>query len=533
MYCHDTIFKVFQERFNTAPDEVVVEFIVRGELQQSLTVGHIWAGALEVVKRLQIEEVGRGDIVPIVLGHSPWVYSAFLGSIACGAIPTILSPITSRQDPKIFEESFGKLLERLQPKLLLTNETHKSCIPITTAKCVTLDSELSRHTDEMSWEVDAPVDGDTVAFLQHSSGTTGLRKGVILTHSQVLDHLRTYAPCVQFNTGSVVASWLPLYHDMGLICSFLLPVLAGGKIVSIDPEEWVVNPTMLLDWVERKQATHMWLPNFAFHHISRFDRGAIDRDLSTLRYIVNCSEPCRAEAFDAFKEKYESSGLAKGVLQVCYAMAETVFAVTQSKYGQSVKKWTSPTGQTYVSSGVPLNGVDVTILNSRTGEKLPEGEIGEIAVSAGVLFGGYFKDEEKSINCFKHDCYITGDLGFYNAGELFVIGRVDDIVPVNGKNIVAHEIEGHLSTIIGVKPGRVLVYGHYNSALGASQLRVAYEAEAEADPKKMQGEIMKHVSAFAGVAPAKVIALPQAFLLKSTSGKIAREASVKKISDLT
>ena len=166
------------------------------------------------------------------------------------------------------------------------------------------------------------------------AGTTGLKKGVVITWGQLEAQVVSYAKALEFGPEDKVASWLPLYHDMGLITGFLMPVSLGAMVISLDPFEWVARPAMLLKAIETYGATLCWLPNFAFAHLVRTAEEGKAHDLSSMRAFVNCSEPCKAETFEGFLERFPA-GVAAGQLQTCYAMAESVFAVTQSRLGEA------------------------------------------------------------------------------------------------------------------------------------------------------------------------------------------------------
>ena len=352
----------------------------------------------------------------------------------------------------------------------------------------------------------------------------------MLTHDAVLRQIESYAEAIGVTGNDVIASWLPLYHDMGLITSFLMPVIVGATIVSLDALEWTVRPTLLLDAIERFEATLCWLPNFAFHHIARLAEPERRWELRSLRLAVNCSEPCRAAAFDAFLAALASSGLAAEALQVSYAMAENVFAVTQTPPGIPVRRSARADAAGLLSCGKPLPGTKLRVVREN-GEAASSGELGEILITGTCLFDGYFRQPELSAARLNDGWFTTGDLGFIEDGELFVVGRRNDVLNINGRKIIAHEVEHVLTDVTGVAPGRVLVYAEYDKQAGATRFEVA----AELDPARASPEadviaaIRRRVMDVCGLWPARVLLLERGFLLKSTSGKISRAASLQKL----
>src|SRR6185436_5952012 len=176
------------------------------------------------------------------------------------------------------------------------------------------------------------------ALLQHSSGTTGLQKGVALSHRAVLNQLDRYAESIRLSAGDTIVSWLPLYHDMGLIAGFVMPIVSQTPLVLMSPFDWVRAPYRLLQAVSQFHGTLAWLPNFAYNFCAQKsrDRDLQGVDLSSWRAVINCSEPMRWESHQAFLKRFAPYGLRAEALATCYAMAENVFAVTQGGFDEPV-----------------------------------------------------------------------------------------------------------------------------------------------------------------------------------------------------
>ena len=268
-----------------------------------------------------------------------------------------------------------------------------------------------------------------------------------LSYGAIEQQIDAYARSLGATDDMIVATWLPLYHDMGLVAGFLMPFHLGRPIVAMDPFEWVNRPAMLLEAIERNRATHVWMPNFAFMHLARAVPRTAAFDLSSLKALISCSEPCKSAAFDAFLARFERCGISAHTLQTCYAMAETVFAVSQSRSplrrlkvhraelqaGRIVETDVTAEADVFLSNGRPIDGCDVAIV--RDDEAVGEGLTGEICVRSDFMFSGYHRNDEATVEASWNGWFRTGDIGFVNDGEVYVSGRRKEVIIVSGKNI--------------------------------------------------------------------------------------------------
>lgn len=523
-----SLFACFVRRSLDAPDRPFAVFVGNGQ-ERVLSHGEVLSGALTIARSLGAIGVERGALVVIMLEHSPWLYSAFIGCVLHGAVPTFLPPLTSKQDPALFQAGLEVLFRRIAPAALVTSRRARPATRPGDISEVAVDDLTTPDWADIRGDVDRlPELGIAdVAFLQHSSGTTGHKKGVMLTHRQVLDQAHLYAAATGITRGDVIASWLPLYHDMGLITSFLIPTIIDCLIISLDALEWVAEPGMLLDYIERYRATFAWLPNFAFHHLAANDP-VVERDLSCVRALVNCSEPCRAATFERFAHRYGVAGVTPEKLKVSYAMAENVFAVAQTPPGAVPRAGRGEQTRVYVSCGTPLPHTEIRILTASGAEAAP-GELGEVCIRTSCLFDGYYRLPDLTRERLVDGWYHTRDLGCIEQGELFVVGRVDDLLIINGRNMFAHELEDAIGLIDDVAPGRVIVCGEYDEQMGANRLIVLAELRSDAaDRKAVAARVRREVFSQCGMAPAAVRFVPRGFLVKSTSGKLSRKSSYQK-----
>lgn len=470
--------------------------------------------------------VEPGNIVLLFLSHQSMLIPAFLGAQWLGAVPAYMPPLSPRQDREAWRASHAKVIDHVKPRAIVADPAVAELLDLGPETPVLGIEALTGHDGP---EAPATWDPEAICLLQHSSGTTGLKKGVQLSYRAVMAQIEAYAGALALDGTETVVSWLPVYHDMGLIACTVLPTVRGLPLVSLDPFEWLVQPRVVLEEAAKTERSLVWLPNFAFNHLARHARrlGAETR-LDGVRALIDCSEPCRPESFDAMLAAYGDRGLTAGQLQTCYAMAETVFAATQSRIGEPVRRLTRTLEgreQTLLSCGRPVEGVSVEI-RGVDGAPLSDGEIGEIHLSGPSLFDGYFRQPELTAQRLKGGWYGTRDLGFIDDGEVFVCGRLEDLIIVAGRNLYSHDIEAALGGIEGLKPGRSAAFGTLNDASGTEDLIILAEtvvAEPGVRTTALAEAVRAHLSQTLLVTPREVVVLAPDTLIKTTSGKTSRE----------
>lgn len=492
----------------------------------------------------------RDGVAFIVLKHSVEMYTVFLGAMRAGFIPSFLPYQTPKQDPALYWRSHRALFEHVRPELIITYDGAVESLMEATSELdvAVLDvGHAGRRALTDSLLPPFEYNPGKVALLQHSSGTTGQKKGVMLTFEQIMHQVESYASSIELDESSRIASWLPLYHDMGLITGLLLPVTLGITVISLDAFEWVAKPSVLLDRMVAYGCNFAWLPNFAFAHIMRTLPDGWSKDLSFIHALINCSEPCKAETFDAFATTFEPFGLKQNQLQTCYAMAEAVFAVTQSVPGQSVRAIdidahalrssnriveTDGSGDSirFLSCGKAIPGVRVRIKPERSCAVGEGNFAGEIEIAGSFVFSAYYKNEEASAACFDDGWFGTGDIGFIDNGDLFVCGRRKEMFIVHGRNYYAHDVEEIISGVDGVVPGRNVVFGHYDELSSSEEVVAIVETRLESDGQRdrLRSFVRKQVLSCLGLNLNKIRIVDPGWLVKTTSGKLSREENKKK-----
>ena len=423
-----------------APDDAPRITVARARGREVLTAGDLRAACREVAGGLARAGVGPGDIVLLFLSHQTRLIPAFLGAQWLGAVPAYMPPLSPRQDREAWRASHVAVIAHVTPRVIVADPEVAALLDTGPDVAVLTLDDLGGGAGP-----EAPVvyDPEAVCLLQHSSGTTGLKKGVQLSYRAVMAQIEAYGRALELDGTETVVSWLPVYHDMGLIACTVLPTVRGLPLVSLDPFAWLVQPASVLEEAARADRSLVWLPNFAFNHLARHARrlGA-DVRLDAVRALIDCSEPCRPESFDALLAAYEERGLRPDQLQTCYAMAETVFAATQSRLGGPARRLTRTIEggeRTLLSCGRPIKGMAVEV-RGPGGAPAAEGEIGEIHLSGDSLFDGYFRQPGLTAERLKDGWYGSRDLGFIEGGELFVCGRMEDLIIVAGRNLYSHDV---------------------------------------------------------------------------------------------
>jgi fatty-acyl-CoA synthase len=552
---HNEFRMQLRERLLANRDKVVLRVVSSPTFDQpaEFTGAAFLERADELVSLLRLPK--ERCVVLLLLPHSPELFLLQVGLVLNGHVPAILAWPTSRIDPDKYQRNLVHQLSNLPADLLVTLprlvENLSGNLPYPAVSLTLKDGatyekffpagQVSERLEHREFLGRNTRPSPETLFLQFSGGTTGAQKAIVVTAPMLTDQFQQLREALSFTAEDSVASWLPLYHDMGLIACYWMPLWHGAPSVQIGANDWVMNPALLLKYAQLYRAAFCWLPNFSFSYLSqRRDQMQGEYRLESVRAWINCSEPVRLKSMLQFATAFADWGVRKESLQASYAMAETVFAITQSRLGRepfTVRRSDVHHGaqsyspltfdlvdDVYVSSGQPLRDTKVKIVGT-DGSIKTERYPGEIYVQTPSLFSGYWGAEGFQTHSLHDGWHATGDFGFVVNGELFVIGRFKDIVIVGGNNIFPEDVEAVVNTLPGVYPGRVVAFGVEDAEYGTQSLAVVAELKNdfnEDDALKLESEIRKMVLASIGVAARYVAVVPQKWIVKSTAGKISR-----------
>jgi len=528
---------VLEGHYRIHRERTAIHLIQNRLPDRPITYGRLVEGSASVAEELITAGVAQGDVVVIILPHGELLIDAFWGAVLHGAIPSILPPLTEKLSPEKYRRDLAALIGVTQPAAIVTYPDFENEVHAASAMCGRAPAVLALHEPRCILPDFGAFGGmrrriDDIALLQHSSGTTGLQKGVALSHRAIFNQLQAYAPAIDLSPADTIVSWLPLYHDMGLIASFVMPVMRRVPVAMMSPFDWVRAPAKLLQAISTYKATLCWLPNFAYPFMATRvrDRDLTGVNLSSMRAFVNCSEPCYRHAHAQFVQRFAPYGLRADALHTSYAMAENTFAVTQTRTAPS---FTEQRGELRLSCGKPLPNVLLRVLDA-SGATLPEGAIGEIVVRSDCMLAGYYHRDELTQQAFVDGFYRTGDLGYVQDGELYVTGRRKDLIIVGGKNVYPNDLEQLAGEVDGVHAGRTVAFGVFDAEQGTEEVVILTEAEDsgaahDADAaEELADRVRAHVTKNSDVAVRVVHIVPEKWLIKTSSGKISRTACREK-----
>jgi fatty-acyl-CoA synthase len=547
--------QILQQSALEAPERVAIHLLTNRQPDRSISFGELVRGSAGYAHALAAAGVKPGEVAVLILNHGEDLVYAFYGAVLHGAIPAIMPFLTEKLSPDYYRASLAALFEITSPAAVITYPEFVAEIDITgsafrsllVTSQVTPCAELDYEDKGVFGGVDRSP--DDVVLLQHSSGTTGLQKGVALSHQAVFNQLESYAEALRLSSQDIIVSWLPLYHDMGLIAGFILPILRRIPLVLMSPFDWVRAPFKLMQVISTHRGTLCWLPNFAYNFCAQKvrPRDLEGVDLSSLRAVINCSEPMHWKSHQAFLERFQPYGLRPEALTTCYAMAENVFAVTQGSLDGPVtldvvdqsalltRQIAEPgrdESQTVklLSAGRPIQNTRLRVVGA-SGQNLPDRHIGEIALQSDCMLTGYYHRPDLTEKAFLDGWYLTGDLGYLASGELYITGRKKDLIIVGGKNIYPQDLERLANEVEGVHPGRAVAFGIFDEQAGTEDVVIVAETDDEdgflerEKADRIAEEIRQRVNRGSDVALRYVKIVGRNWLLKTSSGKIARQAN--------
>ncbi|MGA2490683.1 MAG: AMP-binding protein [Anaerolineales bacterium] len=550
-----TFSDLLKNHYERTPDQVSITILHGGQPDRPVTYREIIHGASGYVRTYTRNGIRDGDVILLILQHGIDLLYAYYGAILHGAIPSIMPFLTEKLLPERYRADLAALVSVTQPTTIVTYRDFE-----TEVRAALKPGKDSVKAVIVSDQVEAACLPDFASFgglqrkpddivlLQHSSGTTGLQKGVALSHQAVINQLADYGKAIRLSDSDVFVSWLPLYHDMGLIACWLMPVLLGYPLVIMSPFDWIRAPYRLLQAVSRYKGTLSWLPNFAYNFCTQKirERDLEGVDLSSWRAISNCSEPMRWDSHQAFFKRFQSLGLRYEALTTCYAMAENVFAVTQGgivapvvfedidRESLQVEKVARPAVPEkpvirMLGAGKSIPNTSVSILDSK-GHPLPDRKVGEVALKSNCMLSGYYHRPDATEKAFMNGWYLTGDFGYLVNGELFITGRKKDLIIVGGKNIYPQDLELLAYEVPGVHAGRASAFGIFNEATGTEDVVLVAEVDTDdlAEQLKISDLIRTTVTRGSAVALRYVHIVGKHWLVKTSSGKTARSANREK-----
>jgi fatty-acyl-CoA synthase len=398
-----------------------------------------------------------------------------------------------------------------------------------------LFSELIGRSDDLVIPLPDPA---RLAIVQFTSGSTSEPKGVMLTDRNILSNLDGVMEAVDFDRDSdVIVSWLPLYHDMGLLGLLTIPMITGIPMALAGPQDFMSAPARWVEWMSHYGGTATAGPNFSYALSARALRRLNGLDLSKWRIALNGAEPVDPTTVDAFCQAGAAHGLNRGAAFPAFGMAEVTIGGTFPEVGSGLRtdivdrrvlesdRYAAPTiegagTRALALLGRPVGDLEIRICDPQNGSLMTEREVGELQIRGTAVTSGYYKHPEATAAAFSDEWLKTGDLGYTVDGELVVCGRIKDVIIVGGRNVFPEDVERAVASVEGVRAGNVIAFG-VSGRRGREAVVVVAETRS-LDPQPIRRAVVARVLDAVGLPPEEVVLVPPGSLPKTSSGKLQR-----------
>ncbi|MGA9997635.1 MAG: fatty acyl-AMP ligase [Pyrinomonadaceae bacterium] len=517
-------------------------FVGYGSQETFLSFQQIHAEALRRAAHLSALGLRKGDRLALVMAEGAEFVMNFFGVVMAGGVPVPISPPFTPKSGSSYIENVARIVETAGAKMLLTEDKIKHTVQMIRERGAAPERIITTEEAFLGVppEFEPPdVQPDDLCFLQFTSGSTSLPKGVMVSHANLMANISAFMGPSGLGTGieDVGVSWLPLFHDMGLIGFILGPLVWSNSVVIISTTAFARSPRIWLRAIHKYRGTVTYAPNFAYALAAKrlCDQDLENLDLSCLRVAGCGAEPIHAPNLRDFAERLRPTGFNAEAFVPSYGLAESTLAVTLHRRGVPLKtdkvdaeliKWrnavpaTSETKQVLeiVSCGVCVSEHHLAIVDEE-GSVLPERQVGEITVKGPSIARGYFDSPEATGMAWKDGWLHTGDLGYIADGELFVCGRIKDLVIIRGANFYPHDIERAVCDLPGVKHGNIVAFGVTDE--GQERLVVVAETDGR-NNAALSKLIAERIREVIGLEVYRAVCVPSGTLFKTSSGKLRR-----------
>ncbi len=541
-----TLIDVLNWHVQKHPDQTQV-ICLEGDTEHAITYRGLATSASAIAAGLQRAGVLPRQCVAIMLPTSPEYFATYFGILLAGAIPVPIYPPARASQLEDHVLRHTGILANAQACVLVTVPEARVVARLLQARVPGLRHVLTAAQLSLPGAVPTPValHSDDIAFIQYTSGSTGNPKGVALTHANLLANIRAMAKAAQATTRDTFVSWLPLYHDMGLIGAWLAPMYVGFPSVVMSPLAFLAHPLRWLQMITRYRGSLSAAPNFAYElclkHVTDADLAGLD--LSRWRLAFNGAEAVSPDTVQRFRLRFARCGLRAEALAPVYGLAEACVGLLFPPLGRaplvdSVQREPftrehravpaapdDPGALRFVACGRPIPGHAIRIVDD-AGVEVGERIEGRLEFNGPSATRGYYRNPELSARLF-HDGWLdTGDRAYKAGGDVFITGRVKDIIIRGGRNLYPQEIEDAVGAVDGVRKGGVAVFGSPDPGSGTERLVVLAEARSP-DPalqERLREAISRAVLGAIGEPPDRIVLAPPHSVLKTSSGKVRRSA---------
>ncbi|HTR58176.1 MAG TPA: AMP-binding protein [Casimicrobiaceae bacterium] len=542
-----TMVEAFLWHVERHPERDHIMLLEGDEIRETLSYARLWEGAGEVAKGLAVRGVSRGDAVALMLPTGSAFFQAFLGAMRIGAVPVPMYPPLRWAEIEEHVRGRAAILSNAQARVLVTVPEGLFIGRILGAQLPHLGAVISvdrLRGDGLQTEA-ARLGGDETAMLQYTSGSTGDPKGVVLSHDNLLANIRVMGRAAAVTSSDRFVSWLPLYHDMGLIGAWLATMYYAVPLVLMPPADFLARPARWPRTIHRYGATISAGPNFAYEIVASKvrDEDLVGLDLRAWRLAFNGAEPVRAATLERFAARFARYGFDRRALTPVYGLAESTLglgfpplgrgpridridASALSREGNAIRLPQSASdGLEVVSCGRPLPGYEVRVVDD-AGREIAARSEGRLEFRGPSATSGYFRNPKATAGLFRGDWLDTGDIGYIAEGEIFLTSRAKDLIKRGGHNLHPYDLEAAIGDIPGMRKGCVAVFGTTDRSTGTERVIVVAEtSQADATARAALRDRITSLAAIHLNGPAdEVLLVPARTVLKTSSGKIRRAA---------
>ena len=543
-----TLLEVLEWHYRTHPERTHIILYDDAEENDKISYAALREGAEKVAGGLLKRGLEARQTVAIMLPTSPEYFYVFFGILLAGGIPVPIYPPARLSQIEDHLRRHTGILANARVSMMITVPEARSVAWLLKSgtaglHTVLVPQELIQSGGKPPNPLISSLD---TAFLQYTSGSTGSPKGVVLSHANLLANIRAMGQVTEISSTDVFVSWLPLYHDMGLIGAWLGSLYYAVPLVIMSPLAFLARPERWLRAIHRYRGTLSAAPNFAYELCLKkiMDSDLEGIDLGSWRMACNGAEPVSAACMSAFGERFSAFGFHPEAIAPVYGLAESSVGLAFPPAGRGLRidrvrrdefmtagnavpaATEEPDALVFVAAGYPLPGHQIRIIDAM-GHELPERKEGRLEFRGPSATSGYFRNQEETARLFHGEWLDSGDLAYQAEGEIYITGRSKDIIIKAGRNMYPYELEEAIGAVPGIRKGCVAVFGSSDPVSGSERLIVLAETREDA-PEKLE-ELRNQISGLAldllGAPPDDIVLAPPHTVLKTSSGKIRRAAS--------
>ncbi|MES9969000.1 MAG: AMP-binding protein [Candidatus Thiodiazotropha sp.] len=540
-----TLMEVLAWHLDHQPQRVHILHYGDHQTPDALSYQDLWMGAARVASSLWERSVRPGDRVALMLATGESYFFSFIGILLAGAVPVPIYPPTRPSQLEEHLRRHGRILQNAGVRILITFQKARGVARLLRTQVPSLQHivDWTGLDSGQSTPPSVTRNSEDIAFLQYTSGSTGDPKGVVLSHADLLANIRAMGEAAEVTPEDVFISWLPLYHDMGLIGAWLGSLYYGMPLVVMSPLRFLARPSRWLWAIHHHRGTLSASPNFGYELcLSKIPEEEITGlDLSTWRFAFNGAEPVTATTLQGFTQRFAPYGLRAGALAPVYGLAEAAVGlafppplrgpvidrVNRERFTRNGEALPAAEGETdpltIVACGRPLPGYRVQVVDS-TDNPLPERREGRLEFQGPSSTRGYFHNPQATARLFRDGWLDTGDRAYIADGEIYITGRIKEMVIRGGRNIYPYELEQQLGELPGIRKGCVAVFASSDPNTGSERMIVVAESR-ETDHEHKQSllqAIRERTTDLLGMPPDDLILAPPHTILKTSSGKLRR-----------